>query len=45
MVDFFDITPFISVLADEGFQAEADLDSNGVVDFFDITPFIAVLAR
>ena len=44
VVSFFDIQPFIAVLAAEGFQAEADCDGDGDVDFFDITPFIAALA-
>ena len=44
LVNFFDIQPFIGVLADGEFQAEADCDGNGAVDFFDIAPFIAVLA-
>ena len=43
-VDFFDIAPFIAVLADSGDQAEADVDQSGIVDFFDIAPFIAILA-
>ena len=43
-VNFLDITPFISILANDGFQLEADIDGNGVVDFLDITPFIGLLA-
>ena len=44
VVDFFDISGFIAVLAAEEFQAEADIDENGVVDFFDIGPFIELLS-
>ena len=44
VVDFFDIQPFIDVLAAQEFQTEADADCNGVVDFFDIQPFIDILA-
>ena len=44
MVTFFDISPFIAILADEGFQDEADIDRNSVVNFFDISPFIEILA-
>ena len=44
VVDFFDIQPFIDVLAAQTFQAEADIDGNMVVDFFDIQPFIDILA-
>ncbi len=43
-VSFLDISPFISLLASEGFQAEADCDLNGVVNFLDISPFIDALA-
>ena len=43
-VDFFDISPFIDLLAKGGFQAEADFDRNGTVDFLDIPHFIAILS-
>ena len=43
-VDFFDIAPFIDLLALQTFQFEADIDGNGTVDFFDIQPFIEILA-
>ena len=43
-VDFSDIAPFISILASEGFQAEADIDQSGEVDFDDISPFIEILS-
>ena len=44
-VDFFDIAPFIAVLAANGFQAEADINLDGAVNFFDISPFINILAN
>ena len=44
VVDFFDIQPFINVLAANGSQAEADIECDGDVDFFDIQPFINILA-
>ena len=44
-VDFFDISPFVSLLSGDGFQAEADIDQNGAVDFFDISPFIVLLSE
>ena len=44
VVDFLDISPFITVLATGAFQEEADIDGNGVVDFLDISPFIAILS-
>lgn len=43
-VTFLDISPFISVLAAVGFQAEADCNEDGLVGFLDIAPFIAILA-
>ena len=43
-VDFLDIAQFITILASDGFQCEADIDQNGVVDFLDIQPFITILS-
>ena len=43
-VEFLDIGPFIDVLSNNGFQAEADCDENGEVNFLDIGPFIDILA-
>ena len=42
-INFSDISPFVSVLSVNGFQAEADIDGNGSVNFQDIMPFIALL--
>lgn len=44
MVNFLDITPFIRVLADGGFLAQADCDQSGEVDFLDISVFIRILS-
>ena len=44
VVDFFDIQPFVNVLAAQTFQAEADINEDGDVDFFDIQPFINILS-
>ncbi len=44
-VNFLDIGPFIVVLQNAAFQAEADCDCNGTVNFLDITPFIGILAN
>ena len=43
-VDFFDISPLISLLSTSGFQEEADINRDGVVNFFDISPFIQILS-
>ena len=44
VVNFLDISPFISVLSINGDQAEADINEDGVVDFLDIAPFILLLS-
>lgn len=43
-VEFLDIAPFISVLANGPFQAEADCNEDGQVTFLDIASFIAILS-
>ena len=43
-VDFDDISPFITLLANGGNQCEADVNESGNVDFDDIAPFITILA-
>ena len=43
-VDFDDISPFITILASGGNQAEADTNQDGSVTFDDIAPFIDLLA-
>lgn len=45
VVNFLDIAPFIVLLADGEFQAEADIDQNGSVNFLDIGPFITILSN
>ena len=44
IVNFLDISPFITVLSNGGSQAEADLNGDGQVNFLDISPFIISLA-
>ena len=44
VVDFLDITPFITTLTSSSFQAEADINKDGIVDFLDIQGFIGILA-
>ena len=44
IVNFLDISPFISRLSSGEFQLEADVDENGRVDFLDISPFIGILS-
>ena len=44
LVNFLDISPFITLLSGGEFQDEADIDGNGVVNFLDIAPFISILS-
>jgi len=44
VVDFRDISPFISILSDGGFLDQADINADEAVDFRDIVPFIALLS-
>ena len=45
MVNFLDIAPFISRLAEMENQPEADLNEDGIVNFLDISPFIQALTN
>ena len=42
-VNFFDIAPFIAILATSSFLEEADCNQDGEVNFFDIASFIEIL--
>ena len=44
VLNFLDIAPFIKLLSEGGFSAEADINSDGVVSFLDIAPFIVLLS-
>lgn len=44
LVNFFDISPFIAILTNGTFLAEADLNQDGIVSFLDIAPFIAIIS-
>ncbi len=43
VVDFLDIAPFVAILTNGGFQAEADINLDIEVTFSDIFPFITIL--
>ena len=45
VVDFLDISPFISLLSTGSYLAEADLNGDGVVSFLDISLFISRLSQ
>jgi len=44
VVDFLDISPFITLLTTGEFQFEADINLDDEVDFLDISPFITLLS-
>ena len=43
-MNFFDISPFISIFASNDCLAEADVNEDGIVNFSDIGPFILLLS-
>ena len=43
VVNLLDIAPFVGVLSDGGFQAQADINCDGAVNLLDIQPFINIL--
>ena len=44
VVNFLDISPFISLLSGGGFLEQADINGDGQVNFLDISPFIGILS-
>ena len=38
-----DVGPFVAILTTGGFQAEADVNKDGVVDLLDVGPFVQLL--
>ena len=42
VVNFLDVSPFISILAAGDFQEEADINQDGEVNFLDVGPFIGI---
>ena len=44
VVDFLDIAPFIAILTNGDFLAQADCNEDGEVNFLDIASFIGILA-
>ena len=42
-IDLLDVTPFVTLLVNGGFQCEADIDISGAVDLLDVTPFVDLL--
>jgi hypothetical protein len=44
MVDLLDIAPFVDLLTNLQYQAEADINQDGNVDLLDVTPFVGLLS-
>ena len=44
VVNFADISPFISILSANDYLEQADVNQDGTVDFADISPFISLLS-
>ena len=44
VVNFLDISPFISLLSSGTFLDQADVNRDGLVNFLDISPFISILS-
>ena len=45
VVDFLDVSPFISVLATNAYLDRADVNQDDAVDFLDISPFLIILSN
>ena len=45
IVNFLDISSFITLLSEGTFSAQADANQDGVVNFLDISPFIILLSQ
>ena len=43
LVSLLDVRPFVSLLTNGGYQAEADINQDGVVSLLDVEPFVLLL--
>ncbi|MEM9412738.1 MAG: dockerin type I domain-containing protein [Planctomycetota bacterium] len=43
VVDLLDVAPFVELITNNEFQAEADINGDGEVDLLDVAPFVAKL--
>ncbi|MEM9411390.1 MAG: hypothetical protein AAGA30_09770, partial [Planctomycetota bacterium] len=43
LVDLLDVAPFVDILANGGFQKEADTNEDGIVSLLDVGPFVDIL--
>ena len=44
VINLLDVQPFIDLLGNGDFQAEADVNKDGIVNLLDVTPFIELLS-
>ncbi len=44
VVNLLDVFPFVEILSNNGFQAEADVNKDGVVNLLDTGPFVDLIA-
>ena len=44
-VDLLDVSPFVQLISNGGFQAEADINGDGTVDLLDVQPFVQILSN
>ena len=42
-IDLLDVSPFVDLLTNGGFQAAADINQDGIVDLLDVAPFVDLL--
>lgn len=44
LVNLLDVAPFVTLIADGGFECGADVNQDGAVDLLDVGPFVSILA-
>ena len=44
VVNLLDVTPFVELVSDSGFQLEADVNQDGIVNLLDVQPFVLLLS-
>ncbi|MEM9413040.1 MAG: dockerin type I domain-containing protein [Planctomycetota bacterium] len=42
-VNLLDVAPFVDLITEGAFQAEADINEDGIVDLLDVEPFVTLL--
>ena len=44
LINLLDVAPFVELLSNGNFQAEADINQDGIVNLLDVQPFVELLA-